>query len=175
MNQDFKELLQGFNDEHVRYLIVGGYAVIKHTEPRYTKDLDVWVGIAADNAERVFRALQRFGAPLTGLTPQDFSSAGFFYTMGLAPQRVDVLMSVEKLDFEQCWERRVESEVDGIKVNFLSANDLIINKEAVGRYQDLADAEKLRVATVRISQDKPAKKTATEKTRRQKKNPSKKR
>ena len=161
MNQDFKELLQTFNDEQARYLIVGGYAVIKHSEPRYTKDLDLWVGIAADNAERVFRALQRFGAPLTGLTAQDFSAAGFFYTMGLAPQRVDVLMSVEKLDFAQCWERRVESEVDGIKVNFLSASDLIINKEAVGRYQDLADAEKLRIATAQMTKDNPARGSAT--------------
>lgn len=174
MNQDFKELLQAFNDEQVRYLIVGGYAVIKHTEPRYTKDLDLWVGIAADNAERVFRALGRFGAPLTGLTARDFSAAGFFYTIGLAPQRVDVLMSVDKLDFEPCWERRIESEVDGIKVNFLSASDLIINKEAVGRYQDLADAEKLRLTAARISQDKPAKKTATGKARNKKKDRSKK-
>lgn len=156
MNQDFKELLQAFNAEQVKYLIVGGYAVIRHTEPRYTKDLDLWVGIDRENAERVFRALQRFGAPLTGLSAEDFSAAGFFYTIGIAPQRVDVLMSVEKLDFETCWERRVEAEVDGIRIHFLSINDLIINKEAVGRYQDLADAEKLRIALTRMNRDIPS-------------------
>ena len=150
MNQDFKELLQAFNDEQVKYLVIGGYAVIKYTEPRYTKDLDLWVSVGEDNSERVFRALKKFGAPLTGLTSQDFSAEGFFYTMGIAPQRIDVLFSVDKLNFAQCWERRLESQIDGIKVSFISANDLIINKEAVKRFQDLADAEKLRISQARL-------------------------
>ena len=153
MNQDFKELLQAFNDEQVKYLVIGGYAVIKYTEPRYTKDLDLWVSIGEDNSERVYRALKKFGAPLTELSAQDFSAAGFFYTMGIAPQRIDVLFSVDKLDFAQCWERRVESQIDGIHVNFISAEDLIINKEAVRRFQDLADAEKLRIAQERFVED----------------------
>ena len=73
MNQDFKDLLEAFVKEGVRFLIVGGYAVIRHSEPRYTKDLDIWVSSDALNAERVFRALDEFGAPLEGLTPQDLA------------------------------------------------------------------------------------------------------
>lgn len=93
MNQDFKDLLAAFNAENVKYLVIGGYAVIKHTEPRYTKDLDLWVSIKDDNPERVYRALKRFGAPLTNLSPEDFSRKEFLYTMGMAPRRVDILFS----------------------------------------------------------------------------------
>lgn len=149
MNQDFKDLLAVFNAEKVKFLVIGGYAVIKHTEPRYTKDLDLWVSIKDDNPERVYRALKQFGAPLTNLSPKDFSQKGFFYTLGMAPRRVDILFDLTDLDFDECWERRVESDIGSVTIYFISASDLIINKEAVGRYQDLADAEKLRIAQER--------------------------
>ncbi len=145
MNQDFKELLQIFSDERVRYLIIGGYAVIKHAEPRYTKDLDLWVSPDAENAERVYRALIKFGAPITELKPEDFTQAGYFFTMGLAPSRIDVFFDLSKLDFEECWQRRVEAQIGETEIYFISREDLIVNKEAVGRLQDLADAEKLRL------------------------------
>lgn len=145
MNQDFRELLQILSDEQVRYLIIGGYAVIKHTEPRYTKDLDLWVSPDAENADRVYRALAKFGAPITELSPADFTQKGYFFTMGLAPNRIDVLFDLTDLDFEVCWQRRVEADIGGIKIYFISREDLIKNKESVGRLQDLADAEKLRL------------------------------
>jgi len=146
VERDFKELLSILNEDGVRYLIVGGYAVIKHTEPRYTKDLDIWVSRNRRNAERLFQSLHRFGAPLKGLSPADFTKEGFFYTMGMAPLRLDILLDLKNLDFDKCWSRRVESDLGGVAACFISAGDLIINKEAVGRHQDLADAEKLRVA-----------------------------
>lgn len=149
MNQDFKDLLAVFNAESVKFLVIGGYAVIKHTEPRYTKDLDLWVSVKDDNPGRVYSALKQFGAPLTNLSPEDFSRKGYFYTMGMAPRRVDILFDVTDLDFDECWERRVESDIGGVAIYFISASDLIINKEAVGRYQDLADVEKLRIAQER--------------------------
>ena len=98
------------------------------------------------NAERLFKSLQRFGAPLKGLSPADFTEEGFFYTMGMAPLRLDILLDLKGLDFEECWKRHVESDLSGATAYFISAADLIINKEAVGRHQDLADAEKLRAA-----------------------------
>jgi hypothetical protein len=155
VERDFKELLSILNEDGVKYLIVGGYAVIKHTEPRYTKDLDIWVSRDKRNAERLFKSLHRFGAPLKGLSPADFTKEGFFYTMGMAPLRLDILLDLKKLDFDQCWKRRVESDLSGVTAHFISAADLIINKEAVGRHQDLADAEKLRLA------QQPAKKGRT--------------
>ena len=149
MNQDFRDLLRAFNDENVRYLIVGGYALIKYTEPRYTKDLDIWVSPDPDNAKNVFRALVKYGAPVTNMSPADFMREGFFFTMGLAPSRVDILFDLTGLDFETAWERRVGARLADVETNFLSRVDLIINKEAVGRKQDLADVEKLRIAEVR--------------------------
>lgn len=133
MNQDFRELLQIFRDERVRYLIIGGYAVIKHAEPRYTKNLDLWVSPDAENAEKVYEALIKFGAPITGLKPEDFTQKGYFFTMGLAPSRIDVFFDLSELDFEECWQRRVEARIGETEIYFISREDLIINKEAVGR------------------------------------------
>ena len=95
MNSDFEELLSLFNDNEVKYLVVGGYAVMLYTEPRYTKDLDVWIEASQENAARVFHALAEFGAPLRGLTPADFAKEGCFYQLGRPPVRVDILMSIE--------------------------------------------------------------------------------
>ena len=149
MNQDFRDLLRVFNEEKVRYLIVGGYALIKHSEPRYTKGLDLWVSPDQENAERVFQALSRYGAPVSSMSPGDFTRVGYFFTMGLAPNRIDILFDLTGLSFENAWARRVCDTVDDIEICFLSRVDLIINKEAVGRKQDLADVEKLRIAGIR--------------------------
>jgi hypothetical protein len=114
-------------------LIIGGYAVIKHAEPRYTKNLDLWVSPDAENAEKVYEALIKFGAPITGLKPEDFTQKGYFFTMGLAPSRIDVFFDLSELDFEECWQRRVEARIGETEIYFISREDLIINKEAVGR------------------------------------------
>jgi hypothetical protein len=137
------------NEEQVRYLIVGGYAVIEHTEPRYTKDLDIWVSPARDNAERVYASLKRFGAPLSNITVEDFANTGTVYQMGRPPVRVDILMGVAGLDFESAWNNRVESSYGEVRTQFLSIEDLIINKRAVGRPQDLIDVENLQLAQKR--------------------------
>jgi hypothetical protein len=94
MSSDFEELLRIFNANEVKYLIVGGYAVMFYTEPRYTKDLDVWVQANPENAAKVWQALAEFGAPLTGLGPDDFAHEGFFYQIGQPPVRVDILVSI---------------------------------------------------------------------------------
>lgn len=143
VNSDFKELLNIFNRYQVKYLVIGGYAVIQYTEPRYTKDLDVWVSTEKENAAAVFQALCDFGAPLTGMTEDDFAHEGYFYQMGIPPVRVDVLMSVTGLTFREAWSRRVEEDFDGITVMFISKQDLITIKLATGRPQDLIDAERL--------------------------------
>lgn len=144
MNPDFKELLEAFNAGGVRYLIIGGYAVIKHTEPRFTKDLDLWVATDPDNAARVYAALIEFGAPISELEPDDFTQKEFFFTMGMPPSRIDILFDLEGVDTEQAWNRRIEDTLDGIKTAFIGREDLIRNKETVGRLQDQADVEKLR-------------------------------
>jgi hypothetical protein len=147
MNSDFKDLLV-LNAYKVHYLVVGGYAVMAYTEPRYTKDLDIWIEASPKNARAVFRALQRFGAPLVNLTAADFAKEGFFYHMGRPPARVDVLMSIEGVSFADAWPHRVNMSFDGVIGHVISRKDLIANKRAVGRPQDLADLNSL-IATER--------------------------
>ena len=101
MNSDFNELLSLFNAAAVEYLIISGYAVIEYAEPRYTKDLDVWIRADDANAKRVFRALSRFGAPLAGMSAADFAEESFVFQIGVAPVRVDILMSIDGVMFPQ--------------------------------------------------------------------------
>ncbi|MBI5822865.1 MAG: hypothetical protein HZB18_02475 [Chloroflexi bacterium] len=143
VNSDFSDLLQIFNAHNVRYLVIGGYAVVQYAEPRFTKDLDVLISTDVANAEAVYNALREFGAPLAGLTPKDFSEEGFFFQMGVPPIRVDVLMGIPGVDFDDCWNRRIEVDFDGLKVIFISKKDLIASKLAAGRPQDLIDADLL--------------------------------
>jgi len=144
VNSDFSDLLSLFNDHHVKYLVIGGYAVIRYTEPRYTKDLDLFVATDAENARAVFAALREFGAPLAGLTEKDFAEDGYFYQMGGPPSRVDIMMGVPGVVFPDAWERREEVELGGLRVPFISRRDLITSKDAAGRPQDVIDADALR-------------------------------
>jgi hypothetical protein len=143
VSSDFKDLLNLFNACRVKYLIIGGYAVVKYTEPRYTKDLDLWIRADRKNAAAVFRALPEFGAPLAGMTEDDFAHEGYFYQMGVPPVRVDILMSITGLSFDQTWKHRVKADFDGIPVMFISREDLIASKLASGRPQDLLDVTML--------------------------------
>lgn len=146
VNSDFKELLKILADKGVKYLVIGGYAVILYGEPRYTKDLDLWVFANPQNAQAIFSALKAFGAPLTNLTPEDFAHEGYFYQMGIPPVRVDILMSIPGLSFEEAWERRENIDFDGVQMSFISKRDLIITKRASGRPQDILDADALEQA-----------------------------
>lgn len=141
---DFKELLSVLAKHRVRYLVVGGYAVMKYTEPRFTKDLDLWIATDEGNAGAVFAALREFGAPLKGLTPADFTQAGYFYQMGSPPFRLDIMMSIPGVVFEVAWTNREEARIEGIAIPFISKPDLIKTKEASGRDQDRLDVKKLR-------------------------------
>lgn len=143
VNSDFSDLLRIFNDHNVRYLVIGGYAVVQYAEPRFTKDLDVLISTDTENADAVYNSLKDFGAPLAGLTTKDFSEEGFFFQMGVPPVRVDVLMGIPGIKFDECWNRRMEVDFDGLNVIFISKQDLIVSKRAAGRPQDLMDADLL--------------------------------
>lgn len=137
----YKELLQALNDCQVEYLIVGGYAVMKYTEPRYTKDLDVWVHNTTQNAARLFNALAKFGAPLQddGVTPETFNQDGMVYQIGVAPVRIDILTQITGVQFAGAWQSRIASAIFGVPVHFISLEDLVANKQAAGRNRDLED------------------------------------
>ena len=150
MLPEFKELLSIFNARSVRYLVVGGYAVSLHAQPRTTQDIDIFIAVDPQNASQVYTALQEFGAPLEGLRPQDFAERGKFFRMGRAPLAVDILPEIDGINFEEAWPNRLEALVDpasGMKAFFISSDHLIRNKLASGRPQDLADVAALRDAT----------------------------
>lgn len=154
ISSDFSELLKAFDGHGVRYLIVGGHAVMYYTEPRYTKDLDVWVEAEPRNAVKVFDALAEFGAPLAEMTADDFAHEGFFYQLGRPPLRVDVLTSIDGVRFSDAWPRREQAVFGDRVVALISRADLIANKRAVGRHIDLHDAELLEQAA---NERRPAK------------------
>lgn len=144
MNSDFRDLLRCFAEAEVRYLIVGGYAVIFHAEPRFTADLDLWIDPTMDNAQRVMRAFGRFGLPLMGgIEPEDFARPGTQYMVGAAPCAIDFLTTVPGLEFPACWERRVRVDDDGLIVNYLSRADLVLAKRTANRRRDWMDLELL--------------------------------
>lgn len=143
VNSDFSDLLRLFNDNGVRYLVVGGYAVVQYAEPRYTKDLDLWISTDPHNAAAVFGALRAFGAPLKGMTVGDFGEEGFFYQMGAPPVRVDIMMGLPGVTFDEAWTNRNVVAFDDLAVPFISREDLVLSKRATGRPQDLIDLEHL--------------------------------
>ncbi len=141
MLKDQRDLLLAFNEYHVRYILVGGYALGLYTEPRVTKDMDVWVGISSENAELVYKALAQFGAPLAGYTPHDFQDPYSDFQIGLPPSQIDILFAASGVDFEEAWQESQHGMTeDGIPIRYLSADHFIRNKTAAGRLQDLADA-----------------------------------
>ena len=146
MPKDLKELLSAFNKHGVKYLVVGGYAFGVYAEPRATKDLDLLIRSDELNSAAVYRALTQYGAPLDGLSPQDFMD-GSTFQIGQPPARVDLLQRIDGLTFDEAWQNRIEGLIDGeVKVNVISRDDLIRNKLASGREQDVLDAKKLRSA-----------------------------
>ena len=143
---DFKELLKIFEKYKIRYLVVGGYAVMKYSEPRFTKDLDLFIATDQENATGVYAALKKFGAPLENLTSGDFTQKGYFYQMGRPPIRVDIMMSIPGIEFDEAWEKREVVKLDDFKIFFISRSDLIRAKEASARPQDKIDIDKLKEA-----------------------------
>ena len=146
LTKDLKDILRAFNDNSVKYLIVGGHAFGVHAEPRTTKDLDLFIRSDAENAKAVFRALAQFGAPIAGMSPQDFAD-GTTFQMGQPPERIDILQKIEGVTFDEAWKNRIEGTIDGeIPACIISREDMIRNKSATGREQDLLDVKVLRAA-----------------------------
>jgi hypothetical protein len=149
MYDGFKDLLSFFNAHNVNNLVVGGYAVSFHSQPRATKDLDLFIKPDPANADAAYRALAAFGAPLAGISRADLADPSKFLRFGRPPIAIDILSGIDGVEFDQAWRRRVESIVDpatGVKAFFISRADLIAAKLAAGRMRDLADVEEIREA-----------------------------
>jgi hypothetical protein len=140
---DFKDFLKLLSEEKVEYLLVGGYAVGFHGYPRATKDMDIWVAINPENAERLVRVFIRFGFSSKSISSASFLNEKKVIEIGIDPVRIDVIMSISGITFAECFAQRVNFLYEGININLINLEDLKTNKRATGRLRDLADVEEL--------------------------------
>ena len=145
LNADFRDLLACLGREGVEFVVVGAYALAFHGIPRATGDIDIFVRATPANAERVWRALVAFGAPLAAAEVEatDFARPGMVYQIGLPPRRIDVMTEISGVPFEEAWDSRVTADLEGLPIAFIGREALIANKRASGRLRDLADVERL--------------------------------
>jgi hypothetical protein len=143
---DLVEMLSAFGDTGVHYLVIGGHAVSLHARPRSTKDLDIWLDAAPENIERACAALIRFGVPLDIVAELRAARPDEIVWMGRVPARIDFMQTLLGVEFSAAWSRRVTADIAGVPVSFISRDDLLVNKRAVGRPQDRRDARALERA-----------------------------
>ena len=141
--RDLVAMLTAFADADVRYLIVGGHAVGVHARPRATKDLDLWLDRDDENRTRACKALRAFGAPKSIVEDLRTAAPDEIVWMGRPPARVDLLLEIPGVKFAPAWTRRVDIEIDDLRVHVIGRDDLIANKRAVGRPQDRRDVRAL--------------------------------
>ena len=143
-SQDFRDFVQLLIKNDVDYLIVGGYAVGIHGHPRYTGDLDIWLNPSVENAKRILLTVNEFGFSSYKLAVDDFIKEGNVIQLGSPPLRIDLLTEIDGVHFDECFKNKLVVDIDDLKVNFISYNDLIQNKKASNRYKDLDDIENLK-------------------------------
>lgn len=143
MDQDFVEILSELREAQAEFLVVGAHALAAHGLPRATGDFDLWVRPSPENAARVYRALAKYGAPLDRVTEKDFSNPDLVFQVGVEPLRIDVITSISGVEFDEAWSRKTTALLDGKEVFVISVADLIRNKKAAGREQDMLDVKRL--------------------------------
>jgi hypothetical protein len=149
MYQDFKDLLSAFHAHRVKYLIIGGYAVALHAQPRATQDQDLFIKADPANAQAIYAALATFGAPVENIRAEDLADPSSFIRFEREPVAVDIHPDIPGVEFDAAWESRVEAIIDPqsrLKAFFISRDDLIASELASGRTRDLADVEEIREA-----------------------------
>ncbi len=151
LNPDFKDMLSCLKDEGVDFIIVGAYALAAHGFPRATGDIDIWIRSSEDNARKTLRALAKFGAPLSDLTPEDFTNPDMILQLGVEPSRIDILTIISGVEFDQAWREKKAVVVGALEVFVLSKADMLKNKLATGRDKDQGD-----IAWLRKNQDDQA-------------------
>ena len=141
---DYEDLFKTLNACRVKYLVVGAYAVMYYAEPRFTKDIDIWVIPQMNDAGKIYEALKKFGAPLQGITPEDFSDKRMILQIGVAPVRVDILFDIPGISFQTAWKNKKKIRYGRTPVYILGKDDLIAAKRKAGRPQDKIDEKNLR-------------------------------
>lgn len=139
LNPDFRDMLSCLKDAEVEFIIVGAYALAAHGLPRATGDIDIWVRNSSVNAQRILRALVKFGAPVSNLSEDDFTSPDTVLQLGVEPSRIDLLTGIDGVEFDDAWKNKAQVRVDELEIYVLSKADLLKNKLAANRDKDRSD------------------------------------
>lgn len=140
LNQNFKDILSAFCEEKVEFMVVGGYAMAFHGFVRATGDIDLWIRCSEENAQKVWRALQKFGAPLFDLNIEDLRTSGMIFQIGLVPSRINVITQIDGVEFDEAWQEHKTIEIEGLKIGVIGKTQLLTNKKSTGRAKDQNDA-----------------------------------
>ncbi len=143
-NPDFEDLLQFLNEENAKFLLIGAYAVAFYSEPRFTKDIDLWIAPDPKNIDQIWTALARFGAPLEMISKADLQRPGMIYQIGIAPNRIDLLSHPGPFDFSSSWKNRSRTKYGKQRLSVIGIEDLIKLKKYSKRARDLEDVKRLR-------------------------------
>jgi len=143
LQKDLREFIELLNSVAAKYVIVGGYAVAYHGHPRFTGDIDIFIEASETNALKMEEVIRRFGFQETGLTARDFMQPDSIVQLGLPPNRIDLITSLDEVNFAEAWADRIEASLDGTPVRVISKDLLLRNKRASGRARDIADIEEI--------------------------------
>jgi len=143
LNSDFRDILSAFCEEKVEFMLVGAYAVAAHGLPRATGDIDLWIKCSESNANRVWTALAKFGAPLSNLSKKDLVRPDTVIQLGDTPRRIDILTNITGVDYQDAEAEQLVIEIEGMKIPVIGLSHLIQHKQAIGRPQDKADVARL--------------------------------
>ncbi len=149
LNEDYKEMLQLLLKNKVDFLVVGAYAMGVHGYPRATGDFDLWISASPENSANVYNSLKEFGAPLAELDKDTFCEEGIVFQIGVAPRRIDIITKIHGVDFKNAYQTKINVEIEGISIPFISKENLIKNKESTGREKDKLDASFLKGTGIR--------------------------
>lgn len=143
LNEDYKDILQIFIKNHVKFLVVGAYAMGAYGYPRATGDIDLFIERTKKNSDMIYSSLLEFGASLTGVAPETFTEENIIFQIGVAPRRIYIINKIDGVSFSEAYQDKVEIEVENIIIPFISKKLLIKNKLSTGRKKDFLDAEEL--------------------------------
>lgn len=144
LNEDYRDMLRVLLGNDVRFMVVGAYAMAVHGYPRATGDIDIWVETNIENSKKIYACMKQFGAPLSDISEQTFTEKGIVFQIGMAPRRIDIITRIDGVDFSEAYTAKKVIEVEGLRIPFLSKEDLIKNKLATGREKDRLDAQYLQ-------------------------------
>lgn len=143
LDKDFEDFVALLNKHDVTYMVVGGYALAFHGKPRHTGDLDIWIDMSVENAGKMVSVIDEFGMASLGMKLSDFLVQGGIAQIGYPPLRIDILNEIDGIDFKEAWPNKLIIDIDGLQVNYIGLDDLIKNKQASGRRQDITDVNTL--------------------------------